>query len=64
MFSDYLNLSNPMGPAGEPIMTAIVTIIAKTTPTITNRLFMTELNIAKIKTKCLDTDIIWKKPLK
>lgn len=35
--------------AGEPIITAKVTTIAKTTPTSTNRLFMSKIAIPQLK---------------
>jgi len=35
--------SNPNGFAGEPTITAIDTTIAKTMPTITNRLFISKV---------------------
>jgi len=37
---NYRYASNPKGPAGEPNMAATITIIAKATPTMMNRLFM------------------------
>ena len=42
--SNYRIASIPTGPAGEPTIAAIVTIIANAIPTITNRLFIIYAN--------------------
>ncbi len=39
--------------AGEPIITANVTIIPKTTPTIMKRLFISKTHPAQLKTDCI-----------
>jgi len=44
----YLIASKPPI-AGEPIITAITTIIPKATPTITNRLFISKLSTSQLK---------------
>ena len=41
------------GFAGEPIITAIVITIARVTPTITNRVFISKVSKAYIKTDCI-----------
>ena len=40
--------------AGEPIITASVTTIANTTPTIMKRLFISKILASQLKTDCLD----------
>lgn len=49
--------------AGEPIITASVTIIPKTTPTRIKRLFMPKILSSQLKTDCLDKGQIWKNVL-
>ncbi len=39
--------------AGEPIITAIVTIIPKPIPTITKRMFIPKLRISQLKMDCI-----------
>jgi len=40
--------------AGEPIITASVTIIPNRTPTITNRMFIPKRCLSHLKTDCID----------
>ena len=58
--SNYLEASIPPKPkskgfAGEPTMTAIVTAMAKITPTTINRLFISKLSNSQLKTDCVGT---------
>lgn len=59
---NYRKVSNPPN-AGEPIITANVTIIPKRTPTITKRLFIPKITLNPVKNG-LYWVIIWKNALK
>ena len=46
---NYRRESKPIGPAGDPIITASVTRIPKPIPTITKRMFIPKLCISQLK---------------
>lgn len=63
-FGNYRKVSNPPN-AGEPIITANVTTIPKSTPTITKRLFILKIPSSPVKNGLdLDLEKIWKNALK
>jgi hypothetical protein len=61
--TNYLIASKPRN-AGDPIITANVTTIAKTMPTITKRMFISKIHTPQLKTDCMKMEQIWKNVLK
>ena len=61
---NYRKVSNPPN-AGEPIITANVTTIPKSTPTIMKRLFMIKISSSPVKNGLYcNLEKIWKNALK
>ena len=51
---NYRRESKPIGPAGDPIITASVTRIPKPIPTITKRMFIPKIRITQLKMDCIN----------